>query len=194
MKGFGVQPEKSTISLVADAWRSIGLTKEANRMLGSAKSEEKTSQVEKEEEPFESLEKTYQKKSASAFHPNLLQIPSAVTSDQKGSATRKGRMVLRDGDFLLDVSSLAAKFMNLSHICKFEERSPNICRQQFQGQLGVSGRTQCTRLPLYARSGRGECRLALPPFYEEAAPKSRTRDLPLMGEGTCHRTKCDLLN
>ncbi|RXH90382.1 hypothetical protein DVH24_035146 [Malus domestica] len=26
----------------------------------------------------------------------------------------------------------------------------------------------------------------------EAAPKSRTRDLPLMGEGTCHRTKCDL--
>ncbi|KAM2969626.1 hypothetical protein FF2_016700 [Malus domestica] len=130
----------------SDAWRSIGLTKEANRMLGSAKSEEKTSQVEKEEEPFESLEKTYQKKSASAFHPNLLQIPSAVTSDQKGSATRKGRMVLRDGDFLLDVSSLAAKFMNLSHICKFEERSPNICRQQFQGQLGVYGQIaqQCT--------------------------------------------------
>ncbi|CAN6587799.1 unnamed protein product [Malus baccata var. baccata] len=54
------------------------------------------------------------------------------------------------------------------------------------------GRTQCTRLPLYAGSGRGECRLALPPFYGEAAPKSRTRDLPLMGEGTCHHTKCDL--
>ncbi|RXH91242.1 hypothetical protein DVH24_020265 [Malus domestica] len=53
-------------------------------------------------------------------------------------------------------------------------------------------RTQCTRLPLYAGSGRGECRLALLPFYGEAAPKSRTRDLPLMGEGTCHRTKCDL--
>ncbi|RXI02709.1 hypothetical protein DVH24_002787 [Malus domestica] len=32
----------------------------------------------------------------------------------------------------------------------------------------------------------------LTPIYEEAAPKSRTRDLPLMGEGTCHRTKCDL--
>ncbi|RXH85544.1 hypothetical protein DVH24_009365 [Malus domestica] len=57
----------------------------------------------------------------------------------------------------------------------------------------TKGRTQCTRLPLYARSGRGECRLALPPFYGETAPKSRTRDLPLMGEGTCHRTKCDLL-
>ncbi|KAM1082189.1 hypothetical protein ACFX13_021223 [Malus domestica] len=34
---------------------------------------------------------------------------------------------------------------------------------------------------------------SLTPIYEEAAPKSRTRDLPLMGEGTCHRTKCDLL-
>ncbi|RXH67385.1 hypothetical protein DVH24_027532 [Malus domestica] len=30
---------------------------------------------------------------------------------------------------------------------------------------------------------------SLTPIYGEAAPKSRTRDLPLMGEGTCHRTK-----
>ncbi|XP_068326472.1 pentatricopeptide repeat-containing protein At5g25630-like [Pyrus communis] len=141
LEEFGVQPEKSTISFVADAWRSIGLTKDANTMLGSAKSEEKTSQVEKEEEPFESLQKTYQMKSASAFHPNLLQIPSAVTSDQKGSATRKGRTVLRDGDFSLDVSSLAAKPMNLFHTCKFGERPPIICRQ-----LGVYGQIaqQCT--------------------------------------------------
>ncbi|KAM0961784.1 hypothetical protein ACFX2I_021000 [Malus domestica] len=34
----------------------------------------------------------------------------------------------------------------------------------------VKGRTQCTRLPLYARSGRGECRLALPPFMERLLP------------------------
>ncbi|CAN6539923.1 unnamed protein product [Malus baccata var. baccata] len=32
------------------------------------------------------------------------------------------------------------------------------------------GRTQCTRLPLYAGSGRGECRLALPPFMERLLP------------------------
>ncbi|KAM2051223.1 hypothetical protein ACFX16_032865 [Malus domestica] len=32
------------------------------------------------------------------------------------------------------------------------------------------GRTQCTRLTLYARSGRGECRLALPPFMERLLP------------------------
>ncbi|KAM1648230.1 hypothetical protein ACFX1Q_010269 [Malus domestica] len=35
---------------------------------------------------------------------------------------------------------------------------------------------------------------SLTPIYGEAAPKSRTRDLPLMGEGTCHRTKCDLFD
>ncbi|RXH73447.1 hypothetical protein DVH24_016269 [Malus domestica] len=31
-------------------------------------------------------------------------------------------------------------------------------------------RTQCIRLPLYAGSGRGECRLALPPFMERGLP------------------------
>ncbi|RXI07739.1 hypothetical protein DVH24_009770 [Malus domestica] len=30
-------------------------------------------------------------------------------------------------------------------------------------------------------------------MVKDAALKSRTRDLPLMGEGTCNRTKCDLL-
>ncbi|KAM2667021.1 hypothetical protein EV2_018767 [Malus domestica] len=34
----------------------------------------------------------------------------------------------------------------------------------------VKGRSQCTRLPLYAGSGRGECRLALPPFMERLLP------------------------
>ncbi|KAM1972940.1 hypothetical protein ACFX1X_019688 [Malus domestica] len=32
------------------------------------------------------------------------------------------------------------------------------------------GRTQCTRLPLYAGSGRGECRLALLPFMKRLLP------------------------
>ncbi|RXH70246.1 hypothetical protein DVH24_007502 [Malus domestica] len=32
------------------------------------------------------------------------------------------------------------------------------------------GRTQCTRLPLYARSRRGECRLTLPPFMKRLLP------------------------
>ncbi|RXH68462.1 hypothetical protein DVH24_030795 [Malus domestica] len=38
--------------------------------------------------------------------------------------------------------------------------------------LGVSyfEEYQCTRLPLYAGSGRGECRIALPPFMERLLP------------------------
>ncbi|RXH99362.1 hypothetical protein DVH24_011687 [Malus domestica] len=38
-----------------------------------------------------------------------------------------------------------------------------------EGKVG-GGRTQCTRLPLYAGSGRGECRLTLPPFMERLLP------------------------
>ncbi|RXI04846.1 hypothetical protein DVH24_039120 [Malus domestica] len=38
------------------------------------------------------------------------------------------------------------------------------------GTWQVGSRTQCTRLPLYAGSGRGECRLALPPFMERLLP------------------------
>ncbi|RXI09186.1 hypothetical protein DVH24_023347 [Malus domestica] len=34
----------------------------------------------------------------------------------------------------------------------------------------TSAWVQCTRLPLYAGSGRGECRLALPPFMERLLP------------------------
>ncbi|RXH69245.1 hypothetical protein DVH24_037029 [Malus domestica] len=34
----------------------------------------------------------------------------------------------------------------------------------------LKGRTQCTRLPLYAGFGRGECRLALPPFMKRLLP------------------------
>ncbi|RXH85360.1 hypothetical protein DVH24_042128 [Malus domestica] len=37
-------------------------------------------------------------------------------------------------------------------------------------QKDLESRTQCTRLPLYAGSGRGECRLALPPFMERLLP------------------------
>lgn len=141
MKEFGVQPEKSTVMLVADAWRSIGLTKEANRMLGGLKTKKKNHQVRTEEMTFESLEKIYHKKSASAYQPNLLQIPSVVTNDQKGSAsaTRKSTMMMRDGDSSLEVSSLGAKPMNLSQTCKFGERLPIICQKQSRGQLGMYG-------------------------------------------------------
>ncbi|RXH96141.1 hypothetical protein DVH24_008641 [Malus domestica] len=36
-------------------------------------------------------------------------------------------------------------------------------------------RTQCTRLPLYAGSGRGECRLALPHLWRGCSQVSNPR-------------------
>ncbi|CAN6725643.1 unnamed protein product [Malus baccata var. baccata] len=41
---------------------------------------------------------------------------------------------------------------------------------QFEMEDIIKGRTQCTRLPLYAGSGKGECQLALPPFMERLLP------------------------
>ena len=42
-------------------------------------------------------------------------------------------------------------------------------RKDFYSRLN-KGRTQCTRLPLYVGSGRGECRLALPQFMKRLLP------------------------
>lgn len=141
MEEFDVQAEKSTILLVAEAWRASGLTKEANRMmLNIVKGKGMTHQMGTEEEiPVESSEKLYQKQPADASSTNLLQIPAVVTSDQKGSATatRKGRMVLRDTDFPSERSYLSTKSMYLSQACKFGDRSPVICRKQSQRQLGM---------------------------------------------------------
>ena len=140
MKEFDIQPEKSTILLVAEAWRATGLTKEANRILGTVKGKGMTHLLPTEEEiQGESLEKIYQRQPTGASYSNLLQIPAIVTSNQKGSAaaTKKSRMVLRDGDFSLESSCLATKTVYLSHTCKFGERSPIICRKQSQGQLGT---------------------------------------------------------
>lgn len=142
MKVFKVQPEKSTVFLVADAWRVIGLTREANRILGVVKRKEKTHQTEIEEVSLESLEKTYQKKSTASRYSTLLQIPTAVTSDQKGSvpATKNRRMVLKDGDFSMEGSSFTSKSVyQPPYTCKFGERLPIICRKQCEWKLGIYG-------------------------------------------------------
>lgn len=150
MKAFEVQPQKSTFLLLAEAWRATGLTKEANRILSTMKSKERIHQMETEEEiRVESLERLYHKQATSAAsYSNILQVPSVVTSDQKGSAgaLRRGRMFLRDADSSLECSWLATTSMYLSHTCKSGARLPIICRKQSQGQLGLYGQlaNSCT--------------------------------------------------
>ncbi|KAJ0031979.1 hypothetical protein Pint_12791 [Pistacia integerrima] len=141
MKAFEVQPEKSTILLLAEAWRSTGLTKEANRVLSTIKNKERVDPMFTEEEiPVESLEKLYHKQATNAPYPNLLQIPNLVTSDQKGTSSplRKGRM-FKDSDLSSECSWLATTSMYLSHTCKSVARLPIICRRQYHGQFGMCG-------------------------------------------------------
>lgn len=140
MEEFEVKPEKSTILLVAEAWRSIGLTKEANRILSITKSMENTDRMEaKDKMRAENSGKFYQKQLSASSHTNILQIPSATAVDQKGSTngTKRNRVLLRDVEFSLESSWLATKSFYHSRTCKFGERMPIISRKQPQAQLGM---------------------------------------------------------
>jgi pentatricopeptide repeat domain-containing protein 1 len=94
---FEVQPEKSTILLVAEAWHATGMAQEASRILDTINRKEMTSQKETVEKqiPVGNLEKPHRNQTAGVLYSNILQIPSTVTSDHKGSPAtlRKGRMV-----------------------------------------------------------------------------------------------------
>ncbi|RXH95074.1 hypothetical protein DVH24_024758 [Malus domestica] len=60
---------------------------------------------------------------------------------------------------------------NLHQItCLLENQLISLSTSSASNVYMIKGRTQCTRFPLYAWSGRGECRLALPPFMERLLP------------------------
>ena len=136
MERFEVQPEKSTLILIADAWRAIGLTKEANRMLAAANRKEQTHKMERGEDPLKRSERRLKKKSSSASYSNLLQIPTTLTSDRKGSVarTKKSLMVLRDGESSLEV---LPKSFFVPHSRTFGKSLPIICRKQSLRQLAM---------------------------------------------------------
>lgn len=128
MLGFNIRPERSTIQMVAEAWRAVGLTKEATRVaaiLTTKKKKTKTMAPHPHEESCpnqESLEKLYQKETGNSSITRL-QIPSVVLSDQKGPT----------------------KALNLS--CGYGEHGPVVRRRRFRGELCVSAPV-CTRLLL----------------------------------------------
>ncbi|KAL8499236.1 hypothetical protein ACS0TY_022278 [Phlomoides rotata] len=124
MEGFGVHPQKSTLVLVAEAWRAAGLTEEANRVMESFR-KKNTARFLTETQPLESFEKFNQKED------------NVVLSDQKKGSTKRSRMVLREAESSLSSSECPTKSMNLA--CRFGERAPMIGWRHFHRQLCVSG-------------------------------------------------------
>ncbi|KAK7269106.1 hypothetical protein RIF29_21822 [Crotalaria pallida] len=137
MEDFHVLPKKSTILLVAEAWAFAGLVEEANRLLSTVKTKLMTNSIEEDNVPYEVLKKFDQKSYTSAPLGNPLQIPSVVSSDQKGSvlATRRNRRLLREGDS--ESPLLSTKFKCHSQIGRLGEGFSIMCQKQFLSQHGT---------------------------------------------------------
>ncbi|KAK2995504.1 hypothetical protein RJ640_001418 [Escallonia rubra] len=145
MKEFKVEPEKSTFLLIAEAWRSIGLTKVPNRTSGCMKDQIMIHGMDtKDEIPVESLAEHYQKQAMDLSNPSWLKIPSVVAGDHSGSAgvTRRSRMVLREAELSSESLWSATKYMHLS--CRFGVKTPVISPKQSQGQFFMYGQLGCT--------------------------------------------------
>ena len=98
MEEKGISAGKSTMRLVADAWRAIGLLSEASRIVKNV--DRGVASNNTDEIPAESLEKVYKKQNLTASYSNVLQTPGVAMPDQNGSSTAKTRiqMVLKKYD------------------------------------------------------------------------------------------------
>ncbi|XWS72032.1 hypothetical protein CRYUN_Cryun02cG0005800 [Craigia yunnanensis] len=98
MEEKGISAEKSTMLLVADAWRAIGFLSEASRIVKNV--DRGVASNNTDEIPAESLEKVYKKQNLTAAYSNVLQIPGVAMPDQNGSSATKAiiQMVLKKYD------------------------------------------------------------------------------------------------
>lgn len=136
MEEFHVQPKKSTILLVAEAWRFAGFKERAKTLLRTVKAKMANSIGKDNNKPAKMSEKIYQKPHTNAPFCSLLQIPSISSTDQKGSAltSRRNRRLLRDG--AVETLLLTTKFKCHPQICRYGEGF-SIMGKQFQGQHGT---------------------------------------------------------
>jgi pentatricopeptide repeat domain-containing protein 1 len=139
MEEKGVVPEKTTIQLVADAWRAIGLVNEAMRVLNYAEKEcEVVQNCKRGEIPEESMQ-IHKKQNVSAAFSNLLQIPGVVATKQNGSsiANIRSRLVQKGSELLSESMQHATISMVLARTHAFGVRPMIICRKQFQSQVRI---------------------------------------------------------
>lgn len=140
MKRFDVQPERSTLLHIENAWHPRGGLNEANQIAGAVKTQ---SMIDKEHTndkmEMKTLDKVYKKKSAHHPGSKLLQIPNVVTNGEKRnvSASKRYQMVLREAEFSKSKSPhVATTSIHLDS--GFGKRTPFVCQRQFQAQHFMS--------------------------------------------------------
>lgn len=133
MENTGVFPDDSTIQLVADAWRSIGLINEANRVI-KHDIMEKDQGVEK---PVESLERIYQNQNNNGDTTGFF-----ATTDQKGaaSASRINQMFPSKNRKWVRNVSAGRSITSFVRRCGFGVRQYFVCRKMFLSEIQISGK------------------------------------------------------
>nr|GMD46021.1 pentatricopeptide repeat-containing protein At5g25630-like isoform X2 [Ipomoea batatas] len=128
MKRFDVQPERSTLLHIENAWHARGGSNEANQM---------ASTIDKDRMNVETLDKVYKKKGARHPGSKLLQIPNVVTNGKKrdvSGSRRNQLMVLREAEVSKSKSPPRVATTSIHLGSRFGKRAPFVCQRQFQGQ------------------------------------------------------------
>lgn len=134
MEEKGVPPENSTVKLVVEAWRSIGLLSEAERFLNEEEEREDDEDKEMDEAPLEILETIYKKKHLGASYSNILQVPGVVVTntENSSSANIRSQMAWKQMVFTSESMKNSTKSILVSYSSRFGVQPMIICKKQFQ--------------------------------------------------------------
>lgn len=128
MKDAGVRPKQSTYSLVADAWKAVGIVENANRALGSpddcrrrnvSDHDEPGRHSDDEIDRLQRFGRTDEQAKSDPSNSSFLQVTSALGTGKTGKS-----------------ASPPASFWRL---CQLRMRSPGFCRNQWQKQCVFYG-------------------------------------------------------
>ena len=131
MKTSGVFPEETTVGLVADAWRSVGLIDEAKRVMDTAKLDRILAvKANGDEKPKDGLQRIYQNQNF-GVSSKVFQTPAFATNI-------RSQVVL--GETRTSPRKLSAKtnFGSLAHRCRFRVTQFGICSRLFVSESQLS--------------------------------------------------------